>query len=92
MQALVAERNRQVTVETIAIDRKIYVVEGQPPFGPGRYFAAHVTRRAAVRTAADWTNEFLKRQKRVASATPRNWRFFYPRQPLVWITETVLNA
>lgn len=78
------------------IGRRIWIVEGQgfkqgAGAGGSNRMTAHASRRTAVLTAVDWTNELLTERYGKAGATPRNWRFRAEVDD-VWIEETVLNA
>lgn len=75
------------------IGRKIYVVQGEHPEVPGTRMAARSTRASAVRTATEWTNDYLRSRRREPTATSRNWRSFWPpeRGGGMYIDEVVLE-
>lgn len=76
------------------IGKTIYIVQGEHPSVPGNRMSAHTTRAAAVATAVDWTNDFLRSRNREPTATARNWRSFWPPEcgGGMYIDEMVLNA
>lgn len=73
------------------IGKTIYVVTTAEEIA-GQMAWVNATRAGAVRTAADRTNDLLRKYGNRPRATPRNWRHCFPKaQPLVWIDEAVLE-